>query len=107
MIATGFGIVAILPYLKELVDGYKRCEVGTRRVHLVWQLNNRGLWLYLGIERILIVLGDELVGKDLIDELLATDDLNWISLSQEFRSTILTTDRYCKYPSTIRPTERR
>ena len=106
MIATGFGIVAILPYLKELVDGYKRCEVVTRRVHLVWQLNSRGLWLYLCGERILMVLGDELVAKDLIDELLATDNLNWVSLSQESIGTILITDRSCKYPSTIRPTGR-
>ena len=54
-----------------------------------------------------MVLGDELVAKDLIDGLFATDNLNWVSLSQEFKSTILITDRYCKYPSTIQPTERR
>ena len=47
MIATGFGIAAILPHLKELVDGYKRCDVVTRRIHLVWQLKERGLWFYL------------------------------------------------------------
>lgn len=43
LIATGFGIAAILPHLKELVDGYKRCEVVTRRIHLVWQLKEQGL----------------------------------------------------------------
>lgn len=43
MIATGFGIAAILPHLKELVDGYERCEVATRRIHVVWQLKGEGL----------------------------------------------------------------
>ena len=47
LIATGFGIAAILPHLKELLDGYGRCEVVTRRVHVVWQLKGEGMRLYL------------------------------------------------------------
>ncbi len=43
LIATGFGIAAILPHLKELLEGYERCEVVTRRIHVVWQLKGEGL----------------------------------------------------------------
>ena len=39
MIATGIGIAAQLPYLKELIWGFNHCEIRTRRIHLVWQLN--------------------------------------------------------------------
>jgi predicted ferric reductase len=42
MIATGFGIAAQLPYLKELIHGYNNCKARTRRVHLVWQLQSIG-----------------------------------------------------------------
>lgn len=45
MIATGFGIAAQLPNLKALIDGYKRCEVVTRRIHLVWQLQDQGPYI--------------------------------------------------------------
>jgi predicted ferric reductase len=42
MVATGFGIAAHLPYLKELIHGYNTCKARTRRVHLVWQLQSIG-----------------------------------------------------------------
>ena len=42
MIATGFGIAAQLPYLKQLIHGYNNCKARTRRVHLVWQLQSIG-----------------------------------------------------------------
>ena len=42
MVATGFGIAAQLPFLKELIEGFNRSEVRTRNIHLVWQLNNLG-----------------------------------------------------------------
>ncbi|KAH6668517.1 cell surface metalloreductase [Halenospora varia] len=40
MVATGFGIAALLPYLRELIHGYNTCKTRTRRVHLVWQLQS-------------------------------------------------------------------
>ncbi|PVH68895.1 hypothetical protein DL98DRAFT_191735 [Cadophora sp. DSE1049] len=40
MVATGFGIAALLSYLRELIHGYQTCKTGTRRVHLVWQLQS-------------------------------------------------------------------
>ena len=42
MVASGFGIAAHLPYIKELLDGFQACKVVTRRVHLVWQLKEQG-----------------------------------------------------------------
>ena len=39
MVATGIGIAAQLPYLKELIKGFNNCETRTRRIHLVWQLD--------------------------------------------------------------------
>jgi NAD(P)H-flavin reductase len=39
MVASGFGIAAQLPYLKQLVYGYK---ARPRRVHLVWEIENAG-----------------------------------------------------------------
>ncbi|POR31235.1 Uncharacterized protein TPAR_08558 [Tolypocladium paradoxum] len=51
MIASGFGIVAQLPYLKQLLHGYNSRRVRTRRIHLVWELKT--LDLPLAIERLL------------------------------------------------------
>ncbi len=42
MIATGIGIAAQLPYLKELIWGFNHCETRTRRIHLVWELEYVG-----------------------------------------------------------------
>lgn len=47
LIATGFGIAAILRHLKELVAGYRGCEVVTRGIHVVWQLKGQGIRIYL------------------------------------------------------------
>ena len=43
MIASGFGIAAQLPLLKELIQGSNHAEVRTRDIHLAWQLQNLGL----------------------------------------------------------------
>ncbi|KAJ5673315.1 hypothetical protein N7507_002442 [Penicillium longicatenatum] len=42
MIATGIGIAAQLPYIKELLDGHDVAQVRTQRISLVWQLNKVG-----------------------------------------------------------------
>lgn len=42
MIADGFGIAALLPYLKRLIHGYNAHTIRTRRIHLVWQVENIG-----------------------------------------------------------------
>ena len=45
MIATGFGIAAQLPYLRELVSGFNNYQVRTREIRLVWQLQSFGKYL--------------------------------------------------------------
>ena len=42
MIATGFGIVAQLQYLKQLAQGLNNYEVRTREIRLTWQLRSFG-----------------------------------------------------------------
>lgn len=40
MIASGIGIAGHLPYIKDLIRGYNGCEVRTRRILLVWQVED-------------------------------------------------------------------
>lgn len=42
MVASGFGIAALLPHAQELIRGFNRCETRTRRIHLVWLLQQTG-----------------------------------------------------------------
>jgi hypothetical protein len=42
IVASGFGIVAHLPYLKQLIHGYNAREVRAHRIHLVWQVQDIG-----------------------------------------------------------------
>jgi predicted ferric reductase len=39
MFATGIGIAAQMPFIEELIRGYNSCEVRTRRIVLVWQMD--------------------------------------------------------------------
>lgn len=42
MVASGFGIIAQLPYLKQLVYGHSSYQGRTRRAHLVWKVEYPG-----------------------------------------------------------------
>lgn len=44
MVATGIGIAAQLPYIKEIIMGHNRRSVRTQRISLVWQLDRNGDW---------------------------------------------------------------
>ncbi|KAE8371411.1 FAD-binding domain protein [Aspergillus bertholletiae] len=44
MAATGIGIVAQLPYIKEILDGRLAGQVRTQRILLVWQIEQDGDW---------------------------------------------------------------
>lgn len=48
IIATGFGIVTSIPYLKKLIHGYNTCTSHTRRLHLVWQVDSIGMCISHG-----------------------------------------------------------
>ncbi|KAJ3494077.1 hypothetical protein NLG97_g4307 [Lecanicillium saksenae] len=43
MVASGYGIAAQLPYLKQLLHNYNRRSVRSRRIHLVWELKTLDL----------------------------------------------------------------
>lgn len=38
LVADGFEIAAILPYLKKLIHRYNNCKAYTQQIHLVWQI---------------------------------------------------------------------
>ena len=42
MVASGFGIAAHLPHLKRLIYGYSARLIRARRIHLVWQIRDKG-----------------------------------------------------------------
>jgi NAD(P)H-flavin reductase len=42
LVASGFGVAAVIPYLKKLVYSYNTSTSRTRRVHLVWEIETLG-----------------------------------------------------------------
>ena len=46
MVATGIGIASVLPHVKAVVDGYRRCEVCTRRIVLIWEIEQESRFAY-------------------------------------------------------------
>ncbi|KAI1955084.1 hypothetical protein LOZ58_006869 [Ophidiomyces ophidiicola] len=40
LVASGPGIIAVIPHVKQLIHGYNTKSSRTRRVHFVWQLRN-------------------------------------------------------------------
>ncbi|CAG7933056.1 unnamed protein product [Penicillium olsonii] len=58
IIATGFGIVTSIPYLKKMIHGYNTCTSHTRRLHLVWQVDS--------IEQLDDILQDDIIDKGYI-----------------------------------------
>lgn len=41
MLATGIGIAGHILYIKDLVSGYNNCEVETRRIRLIWEIQEQ------------------------------------------------------------------
>jgi hypothetical protein len=41
MFAHGFGIAAMIPYLKQVIHGYNTCKNHTQRVQLIWEAKDR------------------------------------------------------------------
>jgi FAD-binding domain len=42
MVATGIGIGAQIPYLKQILEGYRRGRVRTQKIVLIWQMDLEG-----------------------------------------------------------------
>jgi predicted ferric reductase len=40
LFATGIGIAGQLPYITQLLEGYRNCEVKTRRIALFWEMES-------------------------------------------------------------------
>jgi NAD(P)H-flavin reductase len=40
LFATGIGIAGQLPYIERLLEGYRNCEVKTRRIALFWEVES-------------------------------------------------------------------
>lgn len=38
LVATGFGMAALLPYLQQMIHGYQTRKVRTRRIRVIWQV---------------------------------------------------------------------
>jgi predicted ferric reductase len=68
LIATGIGIAAQLPYIKELLDGHEKAQVCTQRISLVWQLD---------------MIGDWESARDLLQALVRQDN-GYVSMSSSF-----------------------
>lgn len=74
MIATGIGIAAQIPYMKQLVEGYQHGLVRTQRITLIWQLDEAGkgdeVQIFMETE---IVSGDYAGAKKWLQELIEQD----------------------------------
>jgi NAD(P)H-flavin reductase len=42
VVASGFGIAGVVPYIKRLLYGYNTSSARVRRIHLVWQVQTKG-----------------------------------------------------------------
>lgn len=73
MVASGYGIVAQLPYLKQLLHDYNSRKAKSRRIHLVWELKTLGeqrqqnVWMPLTFADLAIAI-ENLLNNALIDD---------------------------------------
>lgn len=58
VIASGFGIATVIPYLKKMIHGYNTCTSQVRRLHLVWQVK---------------LISEIIAAQDLLNNLLKDD----------------------------------
>ena len=79
MVASDYGITALLPYLKQILHIFKAAEVHARRVRLVWQVKEFG-WSYI-IEVDLPLL-------TLLDITVAAEELFNIALYEETQDNV-------------------
>lgn len=76
MVASGFGIAALLPYLKKLIHDYNNRVGRARRIHVVWQIRNRGrLTTLLSMLR-LTLAADGLPVQEMLNRALEEDKLD-------------------------------
>ncbi|KAL4933518.1 ferric reductase family protein [Aspergillus undulatus] len=69
-VASGFGIAGVIPYLKQALHGYNTCTSRVRRIHFVWELNDKEL---------------SVVAQPWLDDLLMNDVLSADEESEKSR----------------------
>jgi predicted ferric reductase len=77
MFASGLGIAVQLPYLRQLIRGFNDFTASTRRIHLVWQLENIGKCTgYKTLLRQLTVAEDGAPAEEFLNKALGEDALD-------------------------------
>ncbi|KAK5073338.1 hypothetical protein LTR70_010372 [Exophiala xenobiotica] len=61
MVASGWGVIAQIPYLQHLISGYNNSTTKVRRIHLIWQLS---------------AVDDGVPAEDLLNQALLEDTLD-------------------------------
>lgn len=95
MFASGIGIAAQVPYIKELLADIKRFKVRTRSILLVWQLDNESESLFLLLLLRLKLLGDQEWVQEWMDHLLNEDKGQYVSQVDFYKASLLTSIRFC------------
>jgi NAD(P)H-flavin reductase len=80
MVASGFGITAQLPYLKQLIYREDR-KTRSRRIYLVWQLDTLGNFQFVRSVPQLTQKDIATFFQDTLNNALATDSENHVSFS--------------------------
>ncbi|KAH8435397.1 ferric reductase family protein [Aspergillus melleus] len=63
VVASGFGIAAVVPYIRHMIHGYNTCTSQVRRIHLVWQVESP-----MGIAVVSENLLNRLLDDDIVDK---------------------------------------
>lgn len=76
IVASSFGIAALLPYLKKLIHGYNTRVGRARRIHVVWQISTRGKFVISNPASQLTEAADGLPGQEILNGALEEDKLD-------------------------------
>jgi predicted ferric reductase len=73
-IATDFGVAAVIPYFKKLIDNRNRSVARARRLHFVWQVQTRGMMRAIEYDHKANILDIAIAGESLLNSLLEYDE---------------------------------
>jgi hypothetical protein len=77
LVASGMGIVAQLPYLRQLIHNYNACRARTRRIHFIWILKTLGMCSSTGLIGTMAQAIDlACIFEDILNEFLLGDTLD-------------------------------
>jgi hypothetical protein len=86
MIATGFGMAALFPYLKKLIHCYQTRKVCTRQIRVIWQMQRIGKHAQgqVYVDRKLTNAETALVMQPLLNDALKGDNLDKVACDRCF-----------------------